>query len=1042
MMKRYSGVGTIVLCWGAMFFLSTASTASSLVGAWTFGNYSDTSGNTLDSSGILPALNGTLLDGATLVKDSTQRGWVLKPNGGGCLLGYDHKLYAPKSITVQYWHKKITASESWKYMVGQDGNGPRHFNNGGGMIFGMSTSDSGWNPISVDGTGNTQWRHFVATYDGEYLYGYINGVQVAKIYRGGTINTQNNYWSIGRQWNGMAAGSWSGDTSTGWIDDVAVWNGYAPAAVVQGLYNGTYTIYNAPIEETNWLGDYPDGDYDRNGYVNLLDFEHLAQAWLADCGVVDCGRIDDNGDDTVNTVELSVLADQWLYDENTGPRMSIENLNGVPTFKVNDEFTTAAVFSHNWPHPNYVPVRGFAERGTIMQDFGGVNISDMWLRTNPDKWNYSNPVDQRIAFLVDPVTGDPDVLLMPWVTTTPPQWWLDDAANVDELEKVDNGSGPTIIHNDGKKYPSLASPKWRQDMAYALENLIDYLYLRGYMNNIAGFKLSDVGCGGENLWHYSWRQTPGGYSDRTRDAFRDWLRVRYNNDVAALRSAWNKPTITFDMVAVPTLSERKAYSGTRTFRDPSIYLNVIDWEIFWNELLVDTMDYFAAVIKNKTNRTKLVGGFYCYMYEWCGNPEDGHQALGKYNRSQNLDFVWQTASYETRLYITGGDVLRGPGYSNVLHGKQWANSNDTATYLATGVLDRAAEFGYTNTVERNKRMFLRSAGFNICNVGYLQEFFALHDDWYNDPALVNAAGDVNFIYMNSLQHDRRSNAEVLVVSDEASCSYATYGWQHPLLTSALRKPQLGLVQMGAPNDQILLDDIALLPNPEQYKLIVFLNCYNMTTAQRALVDSLKGNGRTLLFMYAQGYFNINTASAANMQSVCGMNITIGNETKYAPRVYVKNDHPLGQAIISKGVTNFGNTSAIYRRFYVNDATTVRLGTDSGGTRRFMALKDMGTWQSIWSIGSEMPATVFREIARYAGVHIYNENNDAFYVNRAYVAIHPNHDEAAQQNRTITFPFAVDLYDAETETLLETNITSYTRMYGGGDTKVYRYVTAP
>jgi hypothetical protein len=1055
MMKRSIFVSIMSLV--VIFCLfSNSITASTLVGYWNFDD-----GTAADLSGITPALNGTLQNGATII-DGTGRVKVLKPGttGGGVLLGYDAKLFSAHSITVQYWHKRSASpGQSWGYVVGQNGSGPRHFNNLGGMIYYMSTSDGNDDPINISKTSDNNWHHVVATYDGTYIYGYVDGVLVQKKFRGGAINGGNNYWSIGRQWNGTATGSWAtGNFCKDYIDDVAVWNGYAPPAVVLGLKNGTYTVFNAPIYEPDFFPQhYSDCDFDHNGFVNFLDYSLFSDKWLEDCTIVDCNGTNLNaGDNAVNAKDLAVFTEDWLYNQNTGPLMSIENLMGIPTFKINNQFTTAGVFSHNWPHPDYVPVKQFADTGTVIQDFGGSNLNEWWLRTNPDKWDYST-VDTRIGFLKRPNTGDPDVLLMPWVTITPPQWWLDNPANVNELEMADQGTGPSIIHEDGKKYPSLASPKWRADMKYALENYIDYLYGMGYMPNIAGFKLSDVGCGGENLWHYSWRQDPGGYGLRTKEAFRNWLRTKYNNDILSLRAAWNSSTVTFDTAEVPTYPQRKLYEGTSTFRKTSVSMNVIDFEVFWNELLVDTIDYFAGVIKKKTNNTKLVGAFYCYMYEWNGNPEDGHQALRKYNESKNLDFVWQTASYETRGYITGGDVLRGPGYSNVLHGKQWANSNDTATFVCGYLSDNdKIRLGYTDTLERNKRMFLRSAGFNICNGGFLQEFFALHDQWYCDQSVPTppnpyilvdyAVEPLNFIYNNSKNYDRRSNSEVLVVSDEISCSYNTYKWDNPLLRSSLRTPQIDFVQMGTPNDQILLDDIALLPDPNQYKLIIFLNCWHMSNSQRALVDSLKGNGRTLVFCYAAGYFNQNVTSQTAMESMIGMTMTVVNyEPFITPRVYVKSDHPLGANIIAKGVTIFGPTSSVCGNIYVTDATTSRLGTESssGDSYRYMAIKDMGTWKSIYCITAQMPAAAFREIARYAGVHIYNENNDTFYANKSYVCIHPNHAEGTQQSRTITFPFAVDIYDAETEGLpLQSNVTSYTRSYDGGETKVYRYVPVP
>jgi len=86
----------------------------------------------------------------------------------------------------------------------------------------------------------------------------------------------------------------------------------------------------------------------------------------------------------------------------------------------------------------------------------------------------------------------------------------------------------------------------------------------------------------------------------------------------------------------------------------------------------------------------------------------------------------------------------------------------------------------------------------------------------------------------------------------------------------------------------------------------------------------------------------------------------------------------------------------------------------------------------------MTASIYRELARWAGVHIYNEGSDTFYLNRSYVCIHAN----GAGSRTITFPQAVDIYDALTENLLQSNTSSYTRSYADGETFVYRYQAVP
>jgi hypothetical protein len=1038
---------------------SSSLSASTLVAAWTFDD-----GTASDVSGVLPALNGTFYNGAAIITDPcAARNKILScnPSGtgfGAVLLGYDQKLYFGRSMTIQYWVKKRNPGESWKYVVGAGGWLTRVFSSNRGFYFGLASSYfDNWGPLDASQPGNFLdpqiWHHMVVTYDGINLYGYIDGVQTGTLYRNGTImggDNYSNYWAIGRQWNGGSSGGWeSSGGITDLIDDVAIWNGYAPPEVVMGLYNGTYTIFNAPMVEPDVAPlNFAAGDFDRTGLVNFVDYSRISDKWLEDCTIVNCNGVNLYPDsDTIDSNDFSLFADDWLYNTGAGKSATIENLMGVPTFKVDSNFTTAGTFSHCNPDPGKTPIAAFAQIGTIIQDFSGYSTKG-WLKVDPNKGDYCD-ADRRISWVLQ---NDPNVLLMPWIDVVSPGWWVNDSSNQNELEMVDSGSGATYTHSNGSKYASIASDKWRQDMAYALEKYLEYCYRWGYMKNIVGFKFGDIGVGGENLWRTAHSSYLGGYGVRTKEAFRNWLRVHYNNDVSALRAAWNNSTVTFETATTPTRSQRTASSSAtfRTETTSNVGLSVVDFDLFWNDLVVDTMDYFAGVIKRKTNNTKLVGGFYCYMYEWQGNPEDGHQALRKYNQSKNLDFVWQTASYSSRGYITGGDLFRGPLLSNILHGKPWLNSNDTATFMVTGGDHTNDLYGWTNTIEKNRRMFLRSAGFNICTGGQLQEWFSLTDGWYNNQDMINTAvAPINALYGRSKNYDRSSNSQILVVSDEVSCSYTPWSsGSNALLQSSIYTPQIYLTQMGAPTDHILLDDISILPDPNQYKLVIFLNCWNMTTAQRTLVKNLESNNRTLLFCYGQGYFNGSSSTAANIQDVTGMTMYVNSsDTKASSKVYVKNGtHAISSEIYSKGITSFGPGTSICKTIYVNDNTaTILGGNSSGGTNKYMAIKEFTTpvaWKSIYCTTAEMTAPVLRAVARHAGVHIYNENNDTFYANKCFVNIHPNHAEATQQSRTITFPVAVDVYDAITDTLLQPNTTSYTRSYYGGETMMYRYVPVP
>ena len=92
-----------------------------------------------------------------------------------------------------------------------------------------------------------------------------------------------------------------------------------------------------------------------------------------------------------------------------------------------------------------------------------------------------------------------------------------------------------------------------------------------------------------------------------------------------------------------------------------------------------------------------------------------------------------------------------------------------------------------------------------------------------------------------------------MVSDEASCSYATF--ESGFLQQTLQPAQVQLAKLGAPHDSILVDDLALA-DMKRYKLVIFLNCFHLTDAQRELIRrKVLNRDRTVLWCYAPGLFN-------------------------------------------------------------------------------------------------------------------------------------------------------------------------------------------
>jgi hypothetical protein len=493
-------------------------------------------------------------------------------------------------------------------------------------------------------------------------------------------------------------------------------------------------------------------------------------------------------------------------------------------------------------------------------------------------------------------------------------------------------------------------------------------------------------------------------------------------------------------------------------------MDVIDFYVFFNELIPDTIDYFASVVKDATQRKKVVGAFYGFMFEFGGSPDYGHNATSRFIDSENLDFMMVTASYFDRQLGSGADCLRGPAQSLALHNKLWYHDNDTVSYLFEEVMRRRGMpeselqaavdlLGAITTPEGTKALYARSAGFALGN-GFFESMFDLHGGYYHNPNLLAEVKRLYDIFEKSKKYEKTSVSEILVVTDEKSCAYvgfpekySPYFFSHMLLLQTFVDARDSFYKIGAPFDCILVDDIALA-DMDQYKLVIFLNCYHLTNAQRQLIENkVKSGGKTAMWIYAAGLFNGNHESYKDMQLLTGMKIVPGENTKkIGPQIkLVKDSAGFVNKLIDGGFDIIGPDDGSDSHFpgwnypscrlmRVEDDSAITLGTMPGTVHTTLALKEADDHTSLYAITAVLPPEFYRAIASMSGVHIYNAANDAVYASKSYISVTSN--EAGP--RTIRFPFRCDIYDPATDELLSQNVTEFKREFQAGETLIIRY----
>jgi hypothetical protein len=578
-------------------------------------------------------------------------------------------------------------------------------------------------------------------------------------------------------------------------------------------------------------------------------------------------------------------------------------------------------------------------------------------------------------------------------------------------------------------------------MAAALGRVLAHIRTSDYGGRLFGCFFT--GLMTEEWYHWSIHTGElSDYSPHAERAFRDWLRAKYRT-AAALQAAWNDPHADFDTLTVPTQARRQAGRNERTFRDPGAEMAVIDWYLFFNELIPDTIDHFARAAKEALDRRQVVGTFYAYMFEFGGDPEYGHNALGRLLRSPHLDFVAVTASYHDRALGRGADYARAPITSVGLHGKLWYHDNDTVSFrydaLHRASHDRATveryrkELGVTETAEETIWQYRRGTGFVLGN-GIYQSFFDLHGGYFDDPALMAEVRRLNALLQESRRYDCSSVAEILVVSDEVSCSYATF--ESGFLQQTLQPAQVQFAKLGAPHDSIQVDDLALA-DVNRYKLVIFLNCFHLSDAQRRLIRrSVLNRDRTVLWCYAPGLFNGRQTSVRAMQDLTGLRLALSAKPdRVQARIRLdRRGIPLGWNIGPFPEVT-GQEHVWARLISVEDDSALALGTLEGRTEVVLAMKSLSGWTSVYTVNPMLPASFLRALARHAGVHVYNDHDDTLYASRSFLTLAAN----LPGPRRLRLPRRSDVCDPFTGQRLCRRVTEFEREFRAKETVIWRIV---
>ncbi|NCO33854.1 MAG: hypothetical protein GW893_08295 [Armatimonadetes bacterium] len=655
--------------------------------------------------------------------------------------------------------------------------------------------------------------------------------------------------------------------------------------------------------------------------------------------------------------------------------------------------------------------RPFAQRGIHGYEVP-VNIG--W--NGPNDWDSERPkylrngepaLDQFRAI----TQADPEARMMVNFLIHAPEAWKERFP--DEFELDDEGNSYEV---------SIGSDSYLDELLENLPRFIRFVEESPFAPNVLTYFFS---YGHEGFTWSTLRNAVTDFSPAMHRCFRNWLREKYR-DVADLRQAWRDTEATFENAGVPTRQEQLA-SDLGWFRDPTGSQKVFDYIQCRVDRFVNTHYRIAHAIKDACNYRvpvycfgaylQVTGWPGCYWFDDVGmrDKEFSPHALsvqtgwGRIIDCPDID-GWESP-YDYYYRQMGGVALNQSIEESMrLRGKTFQVNEDTRTFLAHQAGD---VYGTVATREETTAVHRRNFGaiashWSGCN--WMEQI----NNWLQDDGVLDELGRYDRLLQRSIDWPETPVDAIGVFIDEQSIRY-----EKPLIALdwdlIYKQRVFGLSHCGVPFRCHLLDDLALENMPE-YKCNLLLNCFYMDSEREAMVaEKLKRDGKTLVWMVAPGFCHAAEGlSLSSMQRLVGMKfakcdldwdqwITISN---FAHSI----THGLSHDLM------YGSNARIGPVFYVDDPDVTVLGRRllfQGRHEPALTLKEMNSHSSIYSAAPLLPSDLLRNIARYAGCHVYTDENDVVMVGRGLITYHTS----APGERILRLPTPAAVHDLFTGDLL-------------------------
>lgn len=627
----------------------------------------------------------------------------------------------------------------------------------------------------------------------------------------------------------------------------------------------------------------------------------------------------------------------------------IYKINGEYCFQVNDKIIQPLAFKSF--RPTEKNVKEFYDAGVRLFHVycsglpSGLKVpyslyGETWFGDH--NYNFDN-LDKQIEFFK---ANAPEGYVFINIHLDVRQWWLDE----------NKGNPNSFTHLS----QIACNDKWKKDTADYLKALIKHVEEK-YNDFVIGYFLL------------------GGYTT-------EWFSEFDNEETHPNKERAYKKYMHNNKIVIPSKEILERPSDEIILRNNTS--EIINYRRFHNLLIANLVLYFAHEAQKIIKHKKILGMFFGYILEllsarmWYA----GHIEFDLINKSKDIDLLATPSSYQFRSFdSTGAYMLLCDSLE--LNKKACFISFDHTTYLVPSLpknkerlcndpgtstaLTLLAQMRSRNkkdllidkfqTIEAMRREFMQKI---YKRTGYW--WFDMFEGWFYDKNLMQEVKHEVNLSNRFSNIAKQSISEVAVFFSGQSLYYMNK--LSDINTETICNQRGGLNKMGCPYDCYSLNDLESI-DTSKYKLLIFVESLFLTKKQRIIINNLKKNNITMLFI---GPVDFASKGIESTNNLLGMDLKL-----------VCNKE---QNIICQN-TSFGYSEPKYDSYYVFDSDCQILGKYKESHKTAFALKKYGSANIIFSGIGNLDYLSLQMVLKIAGVHIYSNQGIATFVSNRFIGVY-------------------------------------------------------